>query len=143
MLQGIMKYRTTRETLCWYSRSRSKAPGAMGYWQAVMLGRHAAGQSSTRRRPIQGRAATRLTRTPSGPDSLTAASPRLPQRFPSSRSRRAKRLGGTFSSERLALRRPSRLRGCSRGSPVPPCSAILPPPAGGASIHGCRRAAAG
>lgn len=37
MLHGIMKYRTTKETLCWYSRSRSKAPGAMGYWQAVML----------------------------------------------------------------------------------------------------------
>lgn len=60
MLQGIMKYRTTKETLCWYIRSRSKAPGAMGYWQAVMLGCHTAGQSSTRRRPIQGRVATKL-----------------------------------------------------------------------------------
>lgn len=60
MLQGIMKYRTTKETLCWYSRSRSKAPGAMGYWQAVMLDRHAAGQSSTCCRPIQGRGATKV-----------------------------------------------------------------------------------
>ena len=68
MLHGIMKYRTTKETLCWYIRSRSKAPGAMGYWQAVMLSRHAVGQSSTRCQPIQGRVATRLTWIPLPPD---------------------------------------------------------------------------
>lgn len=29
MLQGIMKYRTTSDTLCWYMRSRSG--GGVGY----------------------------------------------------------------------------------------------------------------
>lgn len=74
MLHGIMKYRTTKETLCWYIRSRSKAPGAMGYWQAVMLGCHAAGQSSTRHRPIQGRVATRLTWIPLPPSPVVFGS---------------------------------------------------------------------
>lgn len=35
MLQGIMKYRTTSDTLCWYMRSRSG--GGVGYWQLVIL----------------------------------------------------------------------------------------------------------
>lgn len=123
MLHGIMKYRTTKETLCWYIRSRSKAPGAMGYWQAVMLGRSRCRPKLNPPPTHPRHSSHKAHMDPSSPPprlSSVAARSKFSQGFPSSARRRAGRARGTFRSKSLSPHLPSQRHSIGvRSEPAP------------------------